>query len=244
MPTTAPLTVLEFINLVLKRAGQATVATLVAAQTPVRQTLDALNLVYSELLTTLPFPQLQQTLSLTVAAGDTNVSLAPLGITPVALVSGGFVHYSDAQGNPVSLTRLSLAEALRRPRNSTAPQPTSYWLDADTLVLWPTPQASVSLVLRYPLSPPRYGESDASTPIPFPPDWYRVLLLGVLAHVQQFLGDGSYPLTFQVFDVARQQLKAKFHFQQTPSRFLGRFVGWQEGDDGFGSPPSSPPHHN
>lgn len=228
MPTTTPMTVLECINWVLKRAGQNTISSLLMAPTPVRQTLDALNLVYSELITILPLPSLRQRTTVTLAANQATVELTPLGIQPESIGDHGFVRFILGTQAPVVLAPLSQQEALLRPVNSTAEQPTSYWLDASTLRIWPTPSQAITLDIGYTPTPARYLESDAAVAIPFPVSWHRVLLLGMLAHVQQFLGEGVYLDTFQQYDVAKQQLRAKCLYQQTPSRIWPTYYGYTQ----------------
>ena len=224
-------TVLDVVNQVLRRAGQAPMPTanpatvLANPTTPLRQTLDFLNHIYSELLHALPLPTLLQQSTLVVAANTNTVVLSTLG-TSGDLLQRQRAYVVPANNQPKQPLRYTSPQQLERMAPCTSPTPSLFTLQGDVMVLYPTPSAAVTLQLSFLNLPPLFASG--SQLIPFPAGWEHVLVLGTLAYLQQFLGDPQATLTQAQYQNAKQALR---HSQQLyplgQRRLQGPMLGWK-----------------
>jgi hypothetical protein len=195
---------LDLVNEVLRRAGQPTLGNLKTLNTPAKQVVDFIAQVYADLLMTTYLPQVQQTLTLTLQPNESTVNVTFLGTTPDLIDitrvyrKKGVYRYQMAYYTHPDIEPL-LPE--------TGPEPFAFCFQGELLTLLPAPTEAVTLQLTFTPSP-SYLPAITDNVI-FPAGWERLLVLGGLAYLYQFLGEPTARVAFQQFELAKLQLKAK-----------------------------------
>jgi hypothetical protein len=208
--------VLDLLNQVLRRAGQSALTSLTTLSTPAKQSLDFLAQIYSELLQTVPVPQLYQTQTVLLAANENTVDLTNLGTTSDLVVLHRVFLVSTNELNQTPL--FYLPDPMPPQTNFVSSQPTHFMFQNNQLVLLPTPTEATTLSITYTPSPDSFYNDNAT--VFFPLGWERVLVLGTLAYLQQFLGESNANNSFLQYMNAKLQLKAQA-LKHTDFRFKG-----------------------
>ena len=198
-------TVLDLLNQVLRRAGQSALTNLTNLSTPAKQSLDFLAQIYTELLQTVPVPQLYQTQLVLLAQNENTVDLSNLSTTNDLVVLHRVFLVSANGLNQTPL--FYLPEPMPPQINFVSNQPTHFTFQNNQLVLLPTPTQATTLSITYTPSPESFYNPTAE--VYFPLGWERVLVLGTLAYLQQFLGESNANNSFLQYMNAKLQLKAQ-----------------------------------
>jgi hypothetical protein len=200
-------TILELMNQVLRRAGQSALTSLRNLSTPAKQSLDFLAQIYTELIQTIPVPQLYQSQVVLLAANEDTVDLLALGTTPdlVALQQVYLITNNGLTKTPL----LYMPDTFNSLQQVACNQPTGFYFESTNLKLLGTPTKATTLHITYIPSPERFYEADDAATVFFPLGWERVLVLGTLAYLQQFLGEANANGSFLQYMNAKFQLKAQ-----------------------------------
>jgi hypothetical protein len=210
------VSVLDLLNQVLRRAGQSALTNLTSLSTPAKQSLDFLAQIYSELLQTVPVPQLHQTQVVLLAENEDTIDLTNLGTSSDLVILHRVLLISPNGLNQTPL--LYLPDPLPPQTNFVSNQPTHFSFQHNQLVLLPTPTQATTLSITYIPSPESFYNTNGT--LVFPQGWERVLVLGTLAYLQQFLGESNANNSFLQYMNAKLQLKAHA-LKQADLRFKG-----------------------
>jgi hypothetical protein len=207
VPHTMMATMLELINQVLRRAGQSALNSLSNLSTPAKQSVDFLAQIYTELIQTVPVPQLYQQQVVLLAANEDTVDLPALGTTPdlVVLQQVYLITNNGLTKTPL----LYMPDSFTTLQQINCSQPTGFYFEGTNLKLLGTPTQATTLHITYVPSPERFYGADDTTTVSFPLGWERVLILGTLAYLQQFLGEANANGSFLQYMNAKFQLKAQ-----------------------------------
>lgn len=208
-------TLLDMTNQVLRQIGQQTVTTLTNAETPVVQTVAAINHIVENLHLALNSHRIVQAATVNTVASTQTVTPA----VATSRVLGESLHINDA---PITETT-STSYSARHLEDLTG-QPTHFYRQGDDLYLLPVPDAVYTINYQY-RTLPNTISLDADV-VDVPADWETALLFGAQALLEKFLGEDGFALTYQLYQQRVDMLKAQ-SLRDPGIRFHGPSSGYQ-----------------
>jgi hypothetical protein len=220
----SPKNALTLINDVLTRCGQKSVTTLSAPTTPVKQTLSFLNQIYEDIRLSVTLPTVKEQVEITYEANTTSIDLNPYNTTPSLIAlqtvwakSNTAAHWSSLRYEPHRLEWLD-AES--------AETPSQFHFAQQVMKIYPTPTKAGTLRM---MVEPMMTRLEVNTDVPVLPHGAEYLLvLGTMAHLQQFLGElqGSL-LSFRLYEEGMLRLKKTYQPLFSSLRLKGPNTGFQ-----------------
>jgi hypothetical protein len=207
-------TLLEMTNRVLQQVGQQTVTTVANADTPVVQTVMAINHIVETMHLSLNSYQIVQSATMQTAADTPTVTPA----VEVTRVLPDSLNINDAD-----LVETTSTSMVARHLDELTGQPTHFYRLGDNLYLLPVPDAVFTIHYQYRTVPPTVsGDDDV---IDTPEGWQTAVQLGSQALLEKFLGEDNFALTYQLYQQRVDMLKAQ-SLRQPGQRFQGPSAGY------------------
>ncbi len=194
---------LELVNAVLQRSGQETVATLANAETPVIQTMEAVNDTLAEILSSIPLKFLTATATFNTVDGQ---ALYPLASDADSgyLLKQTFRRTDDGTTlTEASRWDLSPEQLVR------LGTPESFWLEGENLRLYPIPDGNAGIEYSYlKRQPPMINDVDECL---LPTRWDFVIIRGAQSRLEKFLGEiDASRLSYALYLEGLAVLKARY----------------------------------
>lgn len=207
-------TLLEMTNRVLQQVGQQTVTTVVNADTPVVQTVMAINHIVETMHLSLNSYQIVQSATMQTVADTPTVTPA----VEVTRVLPDSLNINDAE-----LVETTSTSTVARHLDELTGQPTHFYRQGENLYLLPVPDAVFTIHYQYRTVPA--AVSDDGDVIDIPDSWETAVQFGSQALLEKFLGEDNFALTYQLYQQRVDMLKAQ-SLRQPGSRFHGPSAGY------------------
>jgi hypothetical protein len=219
-----PKNALTLVNDVLTRCGQKAVTTIALPNTPVKQTVSFLNQIYEDIRLSITLPTVKEQIEIPYAVGVNSIDLNAYDTAPSLIALQTVWAKSSTASNWTSLRY----EPQRQQwlDSETADTPSQFHLTRDAMMLYPTPTQAGAVRL---MVEPAMTRLEASTDVPVLPNGAEYLLvLGTMAHLQQFLGElqGSL-LSFRLYEEGMLRLKKTYQPLFSALRLKGPNTGYQ-----------------
>ena len=219
-----PKNALTLVNDALTRCGQKAVGTLLASNTPVKQTLSFLNQVYEDIRLSITLPTIKEQIEIPYDVGVNTLDLNSYNTAPSLIALQTVWAKSNTASNWTSLRY----EPQRQQwlDSETADTPSQFHLTRDAMILYPTPTQAGAVRL---MVEPAMTRLEVNTDVPTLPNGAEYLLvLGTVAHLQQFLGEtqGSL-LSLRLYEEGLLRLKKTYQPLYSALRLKGPNTGYQ-----------------
>lgn len=194
-------TLLQLVNDVLRKAGQQEATTVANAAAPIKQAVDFINQTRMDMFHTLETHRLIATHTVTVTAAQDTYTLS--GEVSISSILPDSLYVA---GQSAPLREVDYRHGVFRDAISTG-TPRYFFRQGEAITLRPVPDADTSVQLQY-LKVPEALTADVDT-IDLPTNWEPTLVMGALALLEKFLGDGDYVQTYALYREQWAQLRAK-----------------------------------
>lgn len=193
-------TLLQLVNEVLRRVGQMETTSLSNAQTPIVQTVDFLNETYFEMLQRLKAQRLLKKATFNTANATAGYALAS-DAEINSLVADSVIE----TGASKRLSEVDYSYPLSQGLTATS-KPNHFYRSGDLLYLYPIPNGIYTIQYHYQIKPVALSANNDTPQMPV--EWEKVLILGVQARLEKFLGESDGD-TYLLYRDGLSQLKSR-----------------------------------